>query len=96
MQHVSKDGRSAVAQGAVDYSASTLVSRSVRYVLAANLEPSGLRLDFSKLEQAQINTGVANNTGYMKIGAWAGANPDLALAALESQAEDIKNCVSSR
>ena len=85
----SRDGN-VVAQGVVDYQASPLVARVVRYTLTV----SDGGYEFTNLEQAQTNTGAAVNPGFDKIGAFAGADPDKALSSLRSVASKIDRCRS--
>ncbi|MNR34942.1 hypothetical protein D3C85_1527530 [compost metagenome] len=92
----SKDGRSVVAERVTEYSTSSLIpiQRAVRFTLSAKVGDAGRTFYFSKLEQAQLDTGVASNTGYRKIGVWSGANPDLALSSIRDVAGSINGCLS--
>ncbi|MBZ5489141.1 hypothetical protein HW452_16600 [Halomonas aquamarina] len=82
-----------VAEGITEYSASALVKRAVRFTMTAQLGESGNVYRFSNLEQAQLNSGAVANSGFDKIGAWQGANPDLALVSLEQLSSNIDNCI---
>jgi len=94
LQYVSADGRSVVANGSTQYSSGMLVSRSVRFKLSAQQKADERVYRFADLSQAQLNTGSAANYVYGGIGAWSGANPDLALASLEQVASNIEACLA--
>lgn len=83
-----QDDRSIVARGVSEYAASAFVNRAVRFTLTV----SDNQYEFSNIEQAQMNTGVAPNTGYHKIGAWSGADPDKAVSSLKLIAQEIDSC----
>ena len=93
LQYVSADGKSVVANGSTQYS-SGFVSRSVRYKLSAQQKADERVYRFADLSQAQLNTGSAANYGYGGVGAWSGANPDLALASLEQVSAKIEACLA--
>lgn len=93
LTYVGEGGQSVVARGSVGYEASGLVRRAVRFSLAIDVKDGIRVMKFSRLEQAQINTGAAANTGFNKIGAWSGATPDLAIASLEKLAGQINDCL---
>lgn len=94
LSYVGRDARSAVANGSTSYDASALVRRAVRFSLFVDINGGRRVMSFTNLEQAQLSTGVAKNTGFNRIGAWSGANPDLAIASLKSLSEQINNCIS--
>jgi len=96
LQYVAPDNNSLVAEGAVRYEVSSLVTRSVRYKLSASQLDGGRSYVFSDLAQAQINSGAASNTGYGPVGSWSGANPDLALQSLERVADEIERCLAQQ
>ena len=89
IQHSSSRG--VIAVGVTGYEVSALVSRYVRFQLTAT---NGL-YEFDNLEQVQANSGAAPNTGFTPVGAFAGANPELALKALEQIADKIDRCRSN-
>jgi len=94
LEHVTADGKSVVASGSTRYSASALVSRSVRFRLSVKQGESVRTYRYSNLAQAQLDTGAAANSGYNPIGAWSGANPDLALDSLSKLTDEIERCLS--
>lgn len=93
IERTSKDGRSVVASGSTRYQRDALIKRSVRFTLMAKAGKDGTTYRFANIEQAQLDTGYANNDGYNPIGSWPGANPDLALQALESLADRLDSCM---
>lgn len=93
IEQLSSDGSAVVATGSVRYRRDSLVTRSVRFTLTARRTGSGVTYRFSNLEQAQLETGYAKNTGYFPIGSWAAADPDKALSALESSADRVDACM---
>ncbi len=94
IEYAAPDGSSVVASGSTKYAANALVSRSVRFKLSVKQDESGRLYRYGSLGQAQLNTGVATNTGYTAIGAWSGANPDLAAAALSKVTDEIERCLN--
>lgn len=94
IEHAATDGNSVVASGSTRYSASALVSRSVRFKLSVKQDEAGRTYRYGSLGQAQLNTGAAANNGYNPIGSWAGANPNLALESLSKLTDNIERCLS--
>ncbi|MDE1557027.1 hypothetical protein N5J23_11080 [Comamonas aquatica] len=95
IRYVSDDRKKVIAEGAATYeTGSAFVSRNVRYVLTAKTEEQALNLSFGKLEHVQLDSGVASNNGYGKIGSWAGATPDKALEKIKSVAEALHQCLT--
>lgn len=93
LSYVGKDGKSVVARGSVGYEASAMVRRVVRFSLSVDVDHGQRVTSFTRLEQAQVNTGAAANNGFNKIGAWPGANPDLAIASLAELSDQINECL---
>lgn len=99
LSHVSDDSKSAIAQGTVKYTTTMAllpIERSVRFVVAANINNESRSFSFEKLEQAQLTTGAVANNGYSSLGAWSGADPDLAIASLRKIADSLNNCLSTQ
>lgn len=97
IRYVADDRKSVIAEGAATYETGyTFVSRNIRYVLTAKAEGQSLDLSFGKLEHVQLDSGAASNNGYVKIGSWAGATPDKAIAKIKSIAETLYQCVSKQ
>lgn len=94
IEYAAPDGNSVVASGSTRYSASALVSRSVRFKLSVKQDEAGRTYRYGGLGQAQLNTGAAANNGYNPIGSWAGANPNLALESLSRLTDNIERCLS--
>jgi len=94
IEYASPDGRSVVASGLTRYNANALVARSVRFKLSVKQGESGRIYRYGNLGQAQLNTGSVANNGYNPIGAWAGANPNLALDSLSRLTDNIERCLS--
>lgn len=94
LEHTSTDGKTVVSSGSTRYQASALVARSVRFKLTAKKTDNGVDYRFSSLQQAQLNSGAAANTGYNPIGSWSGANPDLAMKSLSDLTDQINECMS--
>ncbi len=94
IEYAAPDGNSVVASGSTRYSASAMVSRSVRFKLSIKQNEAGRTYRYGSLGQAQLNTGAAANIGYNPIGSWAGANPDLALESLSRLTDNIERCLS--
>lgn len=94
IEYVAPDASSVVASGSTRYSASSLVSRSVRFKLAVEQDAAERTYRYSSLGQAQLDSGVVANTGYGPIGSFAGANPDLALQALDQLTNNIEKCLA--
>jgi len=93
IEYVAPDGGSVVASGSTEYSAGALVSRAVRFKLSVKQQGDGRKYRYTGIQQAQSNTGAAANTGFTPVGAWAGANPDMALASLERLTDSIESCI---
>ncbi|WP_374697287.1 hypothetical protein LQZ44_11955 [Alcaligenes nematophilus] len=93
ISYSSKDGDKVVATGTTEYNASMIVVRSVKFQLVATKQNGSVKLVFSPIEQAQLDTGVVENRGYFKIGAWDGAHPDKAVEAIQAEAQKIVKCL---
>ncbi|MGP9834207.1 hypothetical protein ACTZWX_17220 [Marinobacter sp. NSM] len=89
IQHSSERG--VIAVGVTSYEVSALVKRYVRFQLSA----TDSEYEFSNLEQVQAYSGAAPNTGFHPVGAFSGANPELALKALQRISANIDRCRSS-
>ncbi|WP_417315712.1 hypothetical protein [Cycloclasticus pugetii] len=89
IQHASEKG--VIAVGVTSYEVSSLIKRFVRFKLTAKPR----QYEFENIEQVQANSGAAPNTGFQPVGAFTGANPDLALEALEKIVADIDRCRES-
>lgn len=94
IEYAAPDGRLVVASGSTRYAVNSLVSRSVRFKLSVRQADAGRQYQYGSLAQAQLDSGAVANTGYNPIGAWAGANPDLALKALQGVTDEIESCLA--
>ena len=66
----------------------------MQFDVVAKMDGGKLLLAFTDIMQAQKETGVATNTGFTPVGAWDGANPDMALSTLKDVATKIQNCMN--
>lgn len=82
-----------VAEGLIEYSASTFVNNALRFTLIINTGDSNNSYRFANLQRAQLGTGTLANTGFGKIGAWPAAKPEKAIQSLESLAVQINSCL---
>ena len=94
IEHAVPDSSAVVASGSTRYSAGALVERSVRFKLTAKQSEAARSYRYSSIGQAQLNSGVVANTGYGPVGAFQGANPDLALQALAAVTDNIETCLA--
>ncbi|MFT7337635.1 MAG: hypothetical protein ACI92B_000957 [Marinobacter maritimus] len=86
IQHSSEKG--VIAVGVTSYTVSALVKRFVRFKVTATKN----QYEFENIEQVQVNSGAAPNAGFQPVGAFQGANPYLAIAALNDIAVQIDRC----
>lgn len=96
LKYVSDDRASVSAEGSVVYSIGSAfapIDRSVRFALNATKSAQLLTLQFTKLEQVQIQSAGAAS-GYTPAGAWSGADPEKVISALASIGENINACLS--
>lgn len=97
LSFVSSDKREAVATGTTTHRYSfgaAPIERSVRFTLNAKASVSETVFQFDRLEWAQLDTGIAANNGYSRIGAWEKAQPELAAASLKAIADKLNACLS--
>lgn len=97
LSFVSEDKREAVATGTVTHRYTfgmAPIERSVRFTLNAKVGASETMFRFDRLEWAQLDTGVAANNGYDRIGAWEKARPELAAESLKLVADKLSSCLS--
>lgn len=92
MQYVSSDGREVVAKGTVRYSAA-LIERAVRFTLTAKQEEGSVKYRFGSIQQAQLATGYATNSGFSAVPATPGAGVDQAMSAMKALATEIHSCL---
>ena len=97
IKYKSDDGSKVAAQGRADYSFTfgfAPISRTVQFDVVAKKESGKLLLSFTEIMQAQKETGFSANNGFQPVGAWDGANPDMALSTLKDVATKIQRCMN--
>ncbi len=97
IKYKSDDGSKVAAQGRADYSFTfgfAPISRTVQFDVVAKKDSGKLLIAFTDIMQAQKETGVATNSGFTPVGAWDGANPDMALSTLKDVAAKIQSCMN--
>ena len=97
IKYKSDDGSKVAAQGRADYSFTfgfAPISRTVQFDVVAKKEGGKLLLSFTEIMQAQKETGFSANNGFQPVGAWDGANPDMALSTLKDVATKIQRCMN--
>ncbi|MFV3015425.1 hypothetical protein ACM9HO_06940 [Pseudomonas sp. KHB2.9] len=93
IQYISPDQTKIVAKGATAYS-SAMIDRSVRYTLS--VEPSssgGAEYKFTGIQQAQLSTGSAANSGYFNVHTLTGGGSEEVSESLQSIASNIDACL---
>lgn len=96
VRYVSDDKRSVVAEGSETRRGTgmqAMIQRNVRYTVAVNIEEQQIKFRFSNLEQAQLDSGSAANSGFIPVGAWEAAKPQEAITVLQSVADKISGCM---
>lgn len=92
LQYISPDQKKIVAKGATGYT-SAMIGRSVRYTLSIQPAASGgTEYTFSGIQQAQLNTGSAANTGYSNVHLLTGGGSEEVAGALRSVVDAIDAC----
>lgn len=88
------DKNAIVVEGIANYDAGG-VTRFVRYT--ALIKPQGNRVSytFHNIEQAQQDTGVMPNRGFVRVGVWADEDPDKVVATLNNEVEKVQSCLIS-
>ena len=96
--YISDDKSTVLADGVTSYQPTGLIpiAQSVRFSLSTKASADGLDAVFTNIDQAQVDTGVAANDGYTKLGAWPGQNPELAIGELKKIADSIAECVKAQ
>jgi hypothetical protein len=93
IQYVSPDESTVVARGAAGYS-SAMIARSVRYTVTIQaLKEGGREYKFSGIQQAQLNTGYASNSGYSPIHVMTGGGSEEAAESLKTVADELETCI---
>jgi hypothetical protein len=94
IQYISPDQTKLVAKGATGYT-SAMVDRSVRYTLSIQPASSGgVEYKFSEIQQAQLSTGSAANTGYFSVHTMMGGGSEEVAESLRAVADNIDACAS--
>lgn len=97
IKYKSDDGSKVAAQGRADYSFTfgfAPISRTVQFDVVAKKDSGKLLIAFTDIMHAQKETGAATNSGFTPVGAWDGANPDMALSTLKDVAAKIQSCMN--
>lgn len=66
------------------------ISRTVQFDVVAKKDSGKLLIAFTDIMHAQKETGAATNSGFTPVGAWDGANPDMALSTLKDVAAKFR------
>lgn len=72
------------------------IQKFIRYTVNAKVSDTQSGYWFENLTQAQGDTGVVQNNGFMPVAAWEAANPEQAYLALSEVAEKLDSCLASR
>ena len=99
IKHVSGNGKSVVAEGMSEYSFNSgivNITRIVRFTLDVTAMDGNVVYTFTNMQQAQTSTGSLQNDGFIHIGAWSGANPDLVIKSIDSIASKISLCLKNK
>jgi hypothetical protein len=70
------------------------ITKIVSFKVEVNATPENRFIKFTDVQAAQESTGVINNTGFSKAGAWSGAEPVFVYNLLNKVSDDIKSCMS--
>ena len=93
LQYVSDSGSEVVAKGSTQYT-SGMVQRSVRFSVRIKDDGEKRSYVFSNLQQAQLSTGYANNTGYNPIHARPGGGAEHVMLSLKQVAASVDACMN--
>lgn len=96
IKFVSDDKRSVVAEGSETYRGSgmaAMTQRNIRFTLSADVVGNALQVKFDNLNTVQLDTGVAANSGYHKLGAWSSAKPEEAIDAMRAVSRKLRDCL---
>lgn len=97
IKYILKDSVGVIAQAKTSYSTTfgiAPITRSVRYDLLIEKNEDRVLFKAANITQAQIDSGASTNYGYSKLGAWDGANPDLAIASIDSDINKVHQCLN--
>ncbi|WP_346839803.1 hypothetical protein [Microbulbifer sp. SAOS-129_SWC] len=90
------DEKEVVAQGRETYTTTLLgvpIGNAVEFKLLVELGEGVVRLKFSDVQHAQLDTGGAANSGFGPVGAWRGAGPVDAYHVMEGVANKVMGCI---
>lgn len=92
------DDTSAISKGSTDGTFTfglAPITKIVIFKVEVNLEDKKQYIKFTDIRTAQQSTGLANNDGFIRAGAWPGAKPVFVYQLLDKVSNDIKSCLSS-
>lgn len=85
--------RTAIVMGSVEGARVVLSRRIIRFEMTAVAGDDHTLLRFTNIEHATENTGAVANSGFIPVGAWAGAKPESVIHALDGLAQRVASCL---
>lgn len=71
------------------------MKKIVNYKVDLDISKSKSRIIFTDIKSALQSTGVIDNNGFIRAGAWPGAKPELVYDLLSTVASNLKSCLRS-
>jgi len=93
---VEDDLKTIIARGMHEYSVTVCLlplAQYLRYTVKMVFNQKILKIQFTKIERAQKNTGYLSNSGFDPVGNWPGARPEEVYTQLEMLSESLWSCV---
>ena len=86
-----------IARGTTQpFSANLGVSRIARFIISIETDGNKLSMLLDNVEQAQLNTGAAQNSGFSTVGTWFGSGFDYAYSAITATKDSLTSCLAQR
>jgi hypothetical protein len=73
-----------------------LTSGVARFIISLEVQDSKLNILFENVEHAQLSTGSISNSGFMRVGTYAGAGFPNVYAAITEVKDSLTSCLSQR
>lgn len=98
IKYILKDSTGLIAQAKTTYSTTfgiAPITRTVRYDLLIEKNETNITFDANNITHAQLDSGSATNSGFTKLGAWDGSDPELAIDSIDTDIDKVYRCLSN-